>query len=62
MSLSPTDKAFGCGVNHFDERQQCQEFARRVAEIADLDYYLIAGSHYSECTLRQTTATLMYVV
>jgi len=42
-----TIKAFGCGCNHFDEKQQCQEFARRVADIADLDYYLIAGSHYT---------------
>ena len=35
------------GCNHFDERQQCDEFARRVADIADLDFFLIAGSHYT---------------
>ena len=35
------------GCNHFDARQQCDEFARRVAGIADIDFYLIAGSHYT---------------
>jgi D-threo-aldose 1-dehydrogenase len=47
LRAAGTIKAFGCGCNHFDERQQCDEFARRVAEIADLDYFLIAGSHYT---------------
>jgi D-threo-aldose 1-dehydrogenase len=47
LRTAGTIKAFGCGCNHFDERQHCDEFARRVAEIADLDYYLIAGSHYT---------------
>lgn len=42
-----TIKAFGCGVNAFDDVQHCDEFAPRIAEIADLDFYLIAGGHYT---------------
>jgi D-threo-aldose 1-dehydrogenase len=39
--------AVGAGCNGFDAPQHCDEFAKRVAEIVDLDFYLIAGAHYT---------------
>jgi aryl-alcohol dehydrogenase-like predicted oxidoreductase len=39
--------AFGAGVNSFGTPQHCDEFARRIADICDLDFYLIAGSEYT---------------
>ena len=45
MRAAGTIGAFGCGCNNF--AQGCDEMARRIAEIADLDYYLIAGGHYT---------------
>ena len=46
LRAAGTIKAFGCGYNHF-AGQRCDEFARRVPEIADLDFFLVAGSHYT---------------
>jgi D-threo-aldose 1-dehydrogenase len=42
-----TIRAFGCGCNHFTASTRSDEFARRVAEVADLDFFLIAGGHYT---------------
>ena len=42
-----TVKAFGAGCNMFSPEQQCDEFARRIADIVDLDFFLIAGAHYT---------------
>ena len=43
-----TIKAFGAGCNFFTPNEQkCEEFARRIADIADLDFFLIAGGHYT---------------
>jgi hypothetical protein len=48
LRAAGTIKAFGAGCNHFTPEQQCDEFARRIADIVDLDFFLIAGAHYSE--------------
>ena len=36
LRAAGTVKAFGAGCNMFSVEQQCDEFARRVADIADL--------------------------
>ena len=48
LRAAGTIKAFGAGCNAFSPEQQCDEFARRIADIVDLDFFLIAGAHYSE--------------
>ena len=48
LRAAGTVKAFGAGCNMFSPEQQCDEYARRIAEIVDLDFYLIAGAHYSK--------------
>jgi hypothetical protein len=48
LRAAGTIKAVGAGCNHFSPEQQCDEFARRIADIVDLDFFLIAGAHYSE--------------
>jgi D-threo-aldose 1-dehydrogenase len=48
LRAAGTIKAFGCGCNAFaPDLQRCDEFARRIADIADLDFFLIAGGHYT---------------
>lgn len=40
-------QAVGSGCNVFGAPQHCDEFAKRVAELVDLDFFLIAGAHYT---------------
>jgi len=47
LRAAGTVKAFGAGCNTFSPEQQCDEFARRIAKIVDLDFFLIAGAHYT---------------
>ena len=47
LRAAGTIKAFGAGCNAFSPEQQCDEFARRIADTVDLDFFLIAGAHYS---------------
>ena len=37
LRAAGTVKAFGAGCNMFSPEQQCDEFARRIAKIVDLD-------------------------
>ena len=47
LRAAGTVKAFGAGCNMFSPEQQCDEFARRIAKLVDLDFFLIAGAHYT---------------